>query len=282
MSTPWHTQRLAALDFESTDKDPETARIITAALIVVGGGLPPSTRTWLLAPGVPSKPEAIEKHKITDEHAAAHGQPAEEGIHEIATALADAVASSVPVVGHNIGSYDLNLLDRETRRHFGTPLLDVLHFGGGPRLTVLDTMTLDRHAAPYRRRVSETQGPYEMRTSAETYGLEWDEKAAHGAAYDALQSARVAYRIGVIAHKPRAERPPWVLALRNRRGPYEQFDDLADLSAAELHDMQIGWARGQAEGLRDYFARTPGKEHLADGVRTDWPLIPFEAVGADA
>lgn len=103
MSIPWHTQRLAALDFESSDKDPETARIVTCALILVGGGLDTDKREWLLNPGVPQEPGAIKVHGITDEYAAEHGMPAEQGVGEIAKAIAEVVASGVPVVGHNIG-----------------------------------------------------------------------------------------------------------------------------------------------------------------------------------
>lgn len=88
MTAPWFLQRMAAFDLETSDKEPETARIVTAALILVGGGLPPDTRTWLLNPGIPMEPGAIEKHKITDEYAAAHGQPAAEGVHQIAQAIA--------------------------------------------------------------------------------------------------------------------------------------------------------------------------------------------------
>src|SRR5690606_15729027 len=66
VTTPWHVQRMAALDFESSDKDADTARIVTCALILVAGGIPTGTRAWLLNPGIPMVPEAIEVHGITD------------------------------------------------------------------------------------------------------------------------------------------------------------------------------------------------------------------------
>src|SRR5690606_18480818 len=160
VTTPWHVQRMAALDFESSDKDPDTARIVTCALILVNGGIPIDTRTWLLNPGIPMVPEAIEVHGITDEYAAEHGMPAEQGVGEITKAITEVVAAGVPLVGHNIGGYDLNLLDRECRRHLGDSLEGICR---QPLTRVIDTMVLDRHAAPYRRRVSDTQGPYQMR-----------------------------------------------------------------------------------------------------------------------
>ncbi|MFD5632416.1 exonuclease domain-containing protein [Streptomyces sp. NPDC127072] len=265
---PWHTQRMAALDFEASDKDPETARIVSCALILVGGGLPVDTRTWLVNPGIAQEPGAIAVHKLTDEHLAEHGTPAAQAVPEIAKSVAEVVAGQVPLVGHNLGSYDLNLLDRECRRHLGDSLEGVCRT---PISRVIDTMLLDKQVCPFRRRVSETQGPYQMRTTAETYGLGWDEGAAHGAEYDALMSARAAYKMGAIAHRPRAERPVWVHQLRTQR-----FDSLAGVSAEDLHQVQIGWARANAASFQEYL-RTKAPEGKRDPnavIDGTWPLRP--------
>jgi DNA polymerase-3 subunit epsilon len=264
---------MAALDFESSDKDPETARIVTCALILVGGDQPTNTRTWLLNPGIPMEPGAIAVHGITDEYAAAHGIDAKQGVHEIAQAVAEVVAAEVPLVGHNLGSYDLNLLDRETRRHCGAGLEEVC---GRPLNRVIDTMVLDKHVAPYRRRVSETQGPYQMRTTAETYRLRWDEDQAHGAEYDALKSAQAAWVMGAIAHRRREERPEWVQALRNRRGPYDRFDDIAGIDVDELHRRQVVWAAGQAASFQEWLRSDRAGEKYDPNAVIDgsWPLRP--------
>lgn len=274
--TPWHLQRLAALDFESSDKDPETARIVSCALLLVGGGLPTDTRTWLINPGIPMEKEAIAVHGITDEYAAEHGQPAEQGVAEIVKALSEVIAAGVPLVGHNIGGYDLNLLDREAARHLGGGLNEVIP-GAADRMNVIDTMVIDKQVAPYRRRVSETQGPYQMKTTAQTYSLGWDDKAAHGAEYDALMSARAAWHMGNIAHLPREERPVWVHQLRTQR-----FDSLAGVAVADLHQMQIEWYRRDAASFQAYL-RDPAKSRdkhdpnaVIDGT---WPLRP---VGGEA
>ncbi|WP_433893068.1 exonuclease domain-containing protein [Streptomyces sp. CA-111067] len=276
MSAPWFLQRMAGLDFESSDKHPQTARIVTCALILVGGGQAPSTRTWLLSPGIPMEAEAISVHGITDEYAAEHGIPAEQGVGEIAQALMEVVTAGVPLVGHNLGGYDLNLLNAECARHLGDTLEGIVR---QPLTRVIDTMVLDKHAAPYRKRVSETQGAYQMRTTAEAYGLGWDEDQAHGAEYDALMSARAAYRMGAIAFTPRADRPAWVQSLRNRRGPYERFDDLAVTDVEELHRRQVVWAREQGESYQVYL-RARGEHAQADGVSTQWPLEQAEDVPA--
>ncbi|MFE1849922.1 exonuclease domain-containing protein [Streptomyces sp. NPDC059489] len=259
---------MAALDFESSDKDAETARIVTCALILVGGGLPTDTRTWLLNPGIPMEPEAIKVHGITDEHAAEHGQDAAAGVAEIAKSVAEAVSAGTPIVGHNVGGYDLNLLDRECRRHLGDSLEGVCR---QPVTRVIDTMILDKQVAPFRRRVSETQGPYQMRTTAETYGLKWDEKQAHGAEYDALMSARAAWHMGNIAHLPRNERPIWVQKMRTQR-----FDSLAGVSIDDLHLMQQRWAHENAVSFQQWLrTKAPAVKRDPNAVVDGrWPLRP--------
>lgn len=266
----WHLGRMAALDFEASDKHPETARIVTCALILVGGGLDTDPQEWLINPGIPMEPGAIEKHKITDEHAAKHGIPAEQGVGEIAKAIAEVVAAGTPLVGHNLGGYDLNLIDRECRRHLGDSLEGICR---QPLTRVVDTMILDWYAAPYRKRVSKDQGAYEMKTTAQTYGLGWDDEKAHGATYDALMSARAAWHMGNIAHLPRPQRPEWVQNLRNSRGPYDRFDDLAGIDVEELHRRQVGWAAERAAGLQEHFRKTD-PDVVIDGT---WPIRPIPA-----
>lgn len=258
---PWHLGRMAAFDFEASDKNPETARIVTCALILVGGGKPVDANRWLLNPGVKQEPGAIAVHGITDEYAAQHGMDARAGVAEIASLVATAVAGGVPLVGHNIG-FDLVLLDREMRRHGLGSLEEVCE---QPLTRVIDTMVIDRHTAPFRRRVSQTQGPYQMRTTAETYGLKWDEAEAHGAEYDALQSARVAWLMGDIAHRPAAERPAWVRGLRDGGA---RFNLLANVTLEELFERQQTWHAAWAENFEEYLRRSDPGAH----VDRQWPM----------
>jgi len=260
---------MAALDFEASDKTPETARIVQCALIHVGGGMPTETRTWLVTPGIPQEPEAVKVHKLTDEYLAEHGMPADRATAEIGKAVAEAVGVGIPLVGHNLGSYDLNLLDRELRRHHGTSLEELT----GPLDRVIDTMILDKHCAPFRRRISDEQGPYQMRTSAETYGLKWDEEQAHGAAYDALKAAQVAWVMGSIARRQPEARPAWVQKLRTSR-----FDHL-NVDVDELHRLQVGWARHDAASYQQWLReKAPaGKRDPNAVIDGTWPLRPAPA-----
>jgi len=264
---------MAALDFESSDKDADTARIVSCALILVGGGLTTDMSAWTVNPGIAQEPGAIAVHGLTDEYLAEHGTPAEQAIGEIAKSVTEVVAAGIPLVGHNIGGYDLNLLDRECRRHLGDSLEGICR---QPLARVIDTMVLDRQCAPFRKRISETQGPYQMRTTAETYGLKWDENQAHGAAYDALMSVRAAYKMGAIAHTPYRERPEWVLALRTNR-----FNSLRDVTVEELHERQIGWYREDAANYQAWLRNEKkAKEKYDPDAVIDgrWPLRP---VGGD-
>jgi DNA polymerase-3 subunit epsilon len=269
----WHLHPMLAFDTETTGVDVETDRIVSAAAIAMANGRADTTE-WLADPGIDIPEAATAVHGITTQHARAHGRPAKDVITEVVAALSAAVESGVPLVGHNI-VYDLTISDREARRHLGADLWTAL--GGRP--FVIDTMVVDRFTAPFRKRVSETQGPYQMRTTAETYGLVWDEDAAHGAAYDALMSGRVAWHMGHIAHLPRGKRPPWVRVLRVSR-----HNHLAGLSLAELHERQIEWAAADAASYQAWL-RNPKKakdkydpDAVIDGT---WPLRPVpEAVSA--
>jgi DNA polymerase-3 subunit epsilon len=247
---------------------------VSCALILVGGGLNTDMSTWPSTRASRRSPARSPSTSLTDEYLAEHGT----GCRCRRSARSPrpwpkSWPAGIPLVGHNLG-FDLNLLNAECERHLGDSLEGICR---QPLTRVIDTMVLDKHCAPYRRRVSEKQGPYQMRTTAEVYGLEWDEESAHGAAYDALQSARAAYRMGAIAHTRPEERPDWVLQLRNRRGPYERFSDLAFVDVEELHRRQVVWAAEHAASYQAWL-RNPeksGDKHDANAVIDgSWPLRP--------
>lgn len=266
----WHLGPKLAYDTETTGVDLETVRIVSAAAIHMDNGAADTTE-WLADPGVEIPAEVTAVHGITTERARAEGRPATEVIVEIVEALAAAVAAGTPIVGHNV-VFDLTLTDRETRRHLGLGLWEAL--GGEPY--VIDTMVLDRYTAPFRKRVSEKQGPYQMRTTAETYGLGWDEAAAHGAAYDALMSGRVAWHMGRIAHQPRGERPGWVRVLRTSR-----HNHLAGLTLDQMHARQVQWAAADAASYQAWLrnpAKSGDKHDAAAVIDGTWPLRPVPAV----
>jgi len=239
----WHTGRLCGFDLETTGTDVETDRIVTACAVQVGGGRDTESYTWLADPGIEIPDGAAKVHGITTERARAEGRPAADVVAEVVGTLAGAVADGVPIVAMN-AAFDLTMLDREARRHGIKPLTDVV----GDALRVVDPRVLDKRVDPYRR------GSRTLTALCEHYGVRLD--GAHDAAADAVAACRVAWRIA------------------------QQYAEIGRALLDELHDQQTDWAAQQARSLRDYFARTPGKESWADGVRGDWPLVPFEGVTA--
>jgi DNA polymerase III subunit epsilon len=114
----WHRGPLAGFDFESTSPDPQTARILSAALAPTAG----PSRSWLVDPGVPIPPAASAVNGLTDEQVRRDGRPAAEALAQIGAALAEHIAHGVPLVAFN-AAYDVTLLHHELARH-GLPAVD--------------------------------------------------------------------------------------------------------------------------------------------------------------
>jgi DNA polymerase-3 subunit epsilon len=86
--------------------------------------------------------------------------------------------------------------------------------------------------------------------TARHHGIVLPVEQAHGAAADALASARVAWKLARI------------------------HGELGAMALPELHERQVGWFAEQAASLAEYFARQ-GK---TEPVPTEWPLRPVPAV----
>jgi DNA polymerase-3 subunit epsilon len=207
----------------------------------------------MLNPGVPIPDEAAAIHGVTTEIAQAGGADPEEGLALILAKL-EARPPGTPVVVFN-ARYDLTVLDREARRYGLTPLQD-----RGP-LLVVDPLVIDKWLDRYRK------GSRKLEAICAHYGAKLDD--AHDAAFDAVAAARLAWAL--------AERGRVIRRVRNGGEALE----LAALEEAwsnvrhdlgKLHIAQIGWAREQAEGLREHFRKAGNPD--ADRVEVDWPLIP--------
>lgn len=172
----WHEGPMVAFDLESSGIDTETARIVSACVALIQPGQPVEPMTWLLDPGIEIPAAASAVHGITTERCRNEGQPAHEGVPEIAAQLTSFWSLGLPVVGFNL-VYDCTLLDRELRRH-GRPPLQPGH--------CVDAFVLDKHVS-YRR------GSRKLVDQCQHYGVRID--GAHDATADALAAARVAWRI---------------------------------------------------------------------------------------
>ncbi|MEV8124071.1 exonuclease domain-containing protein [Streptomyces sp. NPDC085944] len=258
----WHLGRWAAFDTETTGVDVEADRIVTAAVYGLGGAQPVEPHDWFVDPGIEIPEGATAVHGITTEEAQTKGEPAKGAVDHIADVLVEYAMTGSTVVGHNV-VYDLTLLDRELRR-YELPTVEE-RLGDWP-MYVVDTRVLDKHADTFRKRPSKTQGPQQLKTLAQVYELEWDDKGAHGASYDAVIAARVAHRIGTLAHTPRADWPERIRAVRRPR-----YGDFNGLTLAELHARQVELAAEQAAGLQAHF-RKSDPDAVVDGA---WPLRPW-------
>jgi DNA polymerase-3 subunit epsilon len=231
----WHAGRLAAFDIETTGVNPESDRIVTAAVSIVGGGLPADHHSWLVNPGIDIPLGATSVHGITTEQARAAGSNPQEAIDEITALLAAQLLNGVPVVAFN-ARFDLTILDREARRYGLRPLLD--RVGGPDGMLVVDPHVLDRHFDRYR------PGKRTLGAVCRQYGVSLER--AHTANADALAAARLAYRMGATVPELR----------------------VVDLRV--LHRRQVAWAAEQAVSLGQYFRRHGNSER----VEGAWPIIP--------
>jgi DNA polymerase III subunit epsilon len=244
----WHTGRMVAFDLETDSPDPDDARIVTACIAAIdgSGGTRPKVSTWVLKPTRPIPDGAAKIHGYTTERATAEGLDPAECIRKIATGLGEATSVGVPIVAFN-AVYDFTVLDREMRRHG----IGAISEDG---LRVIDGFVLDKYVDKWRK------GKRTLTACCEHYGVRLD--GAHDAAFDALAAARVA----------------WAIARRHA--------SLARLSLADLHQLQVqakadqdaSFARyllGLAMKARDVDEQLELRQR-AEGIRGEWPLIPFE------
>lgn len=244
MSTPWHKQPMASADTETSGVNVEEDRILTAAVLEID----PSTgnivtQSWILDPGIDVPEQAADIHGYTTERIRAEGRKdVGAAIHEICEAIMAPVYAGLPLIVYN-APFDLSLLDRESRRYGLEPFEQRFQLGMG---MVIDPYCLDKKLDPYRK------GKRTLTAMSEHYGVPIGD-AAHGCEADALVSARVAYLI--------ADRNPAI----------------ASLPLHKLHELQVAAKAEQVRSFRAYLKRE-GKPH--DGLREDWPLIPFQMQGA--
>lgn len=212
----WNSSWIAVFDLETTGVDPDTARIVTAAVAVLGpdGGHGGDTRSWLVDPCVDIPAGATKVHGITTVYAAEHGVDPGLASQEIEAVLTAHWAAGVPVCAYN-ASYDLTVLDRALRRHHGHGLTV-----SGP---VIDPYVIDREADKYRR------GPRTLTAACAHYGVRLS--AAHDSTADAVAAGQVAYAIAA------------------------RYPNVARMPLPALHHAQAGWHRARQADFAAYLRR---------------------------
>lgn len=178
MTAPWFKGRLAAFDTETTGVDPLQARIVTAAVVCVGGLEQTVEGRWVVNPGVEVPEGAAKIHGFTTERCRHEGRDPVACLAEISRELASAWARGEPVVIFN-APYDLTLLAAELRR-YDLPPVKV-----GP---VIDPLVLDKQLDRYRK------GSRKLEAICDFRSVKHD--GAHDSTHDAIAAARLAYRLG--------------------------------------------------------------------------------------
>lgn len=270
----WWEGRMATFDLETTSPLPEEARIVTASLAFVGGGLETEVHTWLTDPGVEIPEEASAIHGVTTEKAQEEGRPYDVVLDEVCDGLRTAVNECTVLVVFN-ARYDCTVIDREHRRAFGSGGLAEL-FGPGA-LPVFDPFVTDKQLDRYRR------GKRTLETQCEHWGVKLD--GAHDAEFDAVAAARIAYRMGTrggIVRRVRNGKEAREKAALEREWAHIRT------SAPLLHAAQAGWAAAERDRFAEYLAgRAREKAFAGDeegaqkdaedaervGMERGWPVL---------
>ena len=253
---------LACWDVESTGINVEQDRVVTATVGLLQPGTPwaVDTTSWLIDPGIDIPAEATAVHGISTGQAQEFGEKPAGALDVIAFQLARAFLARIPVVGMNV-VFDFTMLDRELRRN-GLPTLDERL--GRPIDPVVDVLVLDKHLDPFRK------GGRKLTDLCALYGVAID--GAHDSAFDALAAARVAYRIALMTRWPGDRLEAHFKARNKPREVMQRFLDLGQMTAADVHDAQIGWRQVQCDGLRAHF---DNKNQAHDGIPGAWPQLPW-------
>ncbi len=124
--------------------------------------------------GIPSHPETIKIHGLTDQFIAKHGQPLNQVIPEFIEFISDTT-----LVGHNIRDFDMKFLNRH-----------LLQLGLAPvENSLIDTLDLSRQKMPHL-------GSHRLGTLAGEFGIDYSK--AHRALEDVKINAEVFIRLLMI------------------------------------------------------------------------------------
>jgi DNA polymerase-3 subunit epsilon len=243
--------RKIAFDTETTGPNPNEDRIVTAALIVRGGGRDDKVMSWLINPGIPIPAGATQVHGIDDAKAAEGADP-KEALEDIANNLAAGLRYGMPVVAFNL-AFDWTVLTRELAR-YGLPSMPERLAGlGTPAL--VDPHVIDRQCVPRLR----GSGMRKLKPTAERYDVALEDW--HTAEADALAALLIA------------------------EAQFERWPHLADMGPQQLFAAQKAWRAEQQAGLQQWFRTKASPEQGGDPNKVidgSWPLIPAQRGGESA
>lgn len=228
-SLPEWARALAVFDTETTGVDVSSARIVSAHVSVIGPDGEVSESRDWLINPGVPIPEVA-----TAVHGITNEMAKEQG-----SSPPEAIFDIVAVLTAHLDSglplvaynapFDLSILKSESLRHDVRPLEDIR--------PVIDPLIIDRHVDRYRK------GKRTLDDVAAFYGIAFQDQ--HTASADAVAAGRVAQALA------------------------RKYADQLDVSALELHDAQVVWAREQAESLAAYLKSQGRTSFRGSGA---WPI----------
>lgn len=240
--------RKIAFDTETTSPDPQDARIVTAALVVRGGGRDDKVMSYLINPQVPIPPEATEIHGVDDAKAAEGAHP-KDALEDIAGQLAAGLTYGMPIIAFNL-SFDWTVLACELARH-GLPSMTE-RLPGLQALPLVDPHVIDKQVDKYVKGT----GMRKLKPTAERYGVELEDW--HTAEADALAALLIA------------------------EAQFDRFPELSRLGPEQLFAAQRQWRAKQAAGTQWWFREKATPEEGGDPNKVidgSWPLLPAQRDG---
>lgn len=236
--------RCLSWDTETTGVSVHDDRIVTAALVVRGGGKPNRDFSYLINPQVPIPAAASELHGVDDARVQAEGADPKATLEEIAGRLAVALNYGMPVIAFN-QAFDWSILHYELVRHGLPTMVERLV---RPPLTLLDPMVLDKQCVPRVRGA----GQRKLKPTAERYGVVLENW--HTAEADALA------------------------ALLITDAQFVKFPQLGEMGVPQLFAAQRVWRAEQQAELQKFLRQSKPEAYC----EPEWPLVPAQRDGGAA
>ncbi|MDA2989817.1 MAG: exonuclease domain-containing protein [Actinomycetota bacterium] len=164
----WLTPGFIAFDTETTGTNPDTDRIVPAAIVRYINGQPVEDREWLLKIDIPISQASTDVHGITNERSQSEGIEQLQALTEIHHYLTQA---KLPIVAFN-ATFDIAMLNANLARHGMTPIVDT---------PIICPYVLDKQFNKYVRGRNQRR----LLPTIQRYGLDLDEDSWHGATADA-------------------------------------------------------------------------------------------------
>lgn len=172
MNGHFDPSHMLSFDLETTGVDPQTAKIVTSALVSIRGKERDDLE-MLADPGIEIPKQASAVHGITTEYAREHGKPHDEVLAETIRRIRQGWDDGATLIVYN-ATYDLSVLRA----------LDPSFTVDGP---VFDPFVVDKEKNKFRK------GKRTLENVCAHYNVPLDN--AHEAAADAVAAARVAWKL---------------------------------------------------------------------------------------